>query len=68
MHGKIQSSTKIFKVQNRNHIITDYRILQYYTEIVQFYLDIKQKETEKKQLVGNLRQIFLKVISVKTSE
>ena len=68
MHGKIQSSTKIFKVQNRNYIITDYRLLQYYTEIVQFYLDIKKKETEKKQLVGNLRQIFLKVISVNTSE
>ena len=50
MHGKIQSSTKIFKVQNRNYIITDYRLLQYYTEIVEFYLDILKKETEKNSL------------------
>ena len=60
----------MFNVQNQNYIITDIRWLQYYKEIVQFY--IKKKEyrnrREKKQLVGSLRQIFLKFISVKVCE
>ena len=60
----------MFNVQNQNYIITDIRWLQYYNEIVQFY--IKKKEyrnrRKKKPLVGSLRQIFLKFISVKACE